>query len=124
MLSYGVTGNRVDEHSEACLMCTDIWQTERGYEMAIDLPGVKKEDLNAEFKDGYLYISATVHPDNEPNTRYLRRERFAGTVRRAFYVGNKVAQQDIRAKFDNGTLYLVIPKMHQPESRGRIVIDG
>ena len=112
------------------LMCTDIRETEQGYEMAIDLPGVKKENLSAELKDGYLYVSATTNqgnPDEGPKGRYLRRERFVGTVRRTFYVGDKVTQEDIRARFQDGTLYLFIPKeqhLQTVEPKKLIAIEG
>lgn len=68
-------------HNTTGLMNTDIRETEKGFEMAIDLPGVEKENVNAELKDGYLYISAAISRSNDPEegtSRYLRRERFVG----------------------------------------------
>ncbi len=132
--TYAIARNLFDEmvdsafgnHNTTGLMCTDIKETEQGFEMAIDLPGVKKENLAAELKDGYLYISATIDRDNDANAKYLRRERFVGTVRRTFYVGGKVTQEDIRARFQDGTLYLFIPKKQQPaaEEKKLIAIEG
>ncbi len=111
------------------LMNTDIRETDNGFEMIIDLPSVKKENLSAELDGGYLYISATTtRDDNTDGTshRYLRRERFVGTVRRAFYVGDNVTQEDIHARFQDGTLYLNIDKK-QPqviEGKNLIQIEG
>ena len=136
--TYAVARNLFDEimdssfgnHNTTGLMNTDIRETDQGYEMAIDLPGVQKENLTAELKDGYLYISATIHRHSEQdnvNVRYLRRERFVGSMRRTFYVGDKVKQEEIRARFQDGTLYLFIPKPHQMttvEPKKLIAIEG
>lgn len=112
------------------LMNTDIKENDQGYELIIDLPSVKKENLSAELKDGYLCISATLgdaKDESAKNEKYLRRERFAGSCRRSFYVGDKLKQEDIRAKFDNGTLHLLIPKQNQAsqvETKNLIAIEG
>ena len=95
------------------LMKTDIKETDNGYEVTMNLPGVKKEDVKAELKDGYLTIQAssnTSKDEKDNDGRYIRRERYAGTCSRSFYVGDAVAQEDIKAKFENGTLTLDIPK--------------
>lgn len=135
--TYAIARNLFDElvdssfgnHNTTGLMCADIRETDQGFEMAIDLPGVQKENLSAELKDGYLYISATINRGNEQdntNGRYLRRERFVGSMRRTFYVGDKVTQEDIRARFQDGTLYLFVPKKQQPtvEEKKLIAIEG
>lgn len=112
------------------MMSTDIKESDQGYELVIDLPSVAKEDLSAELKDGYLCISATIgHANNEEaqKEKYLRRERFVGSCRRSFYVGDKVTQEDIRARFENGTLHLFIPKQPQAaqvETKNLIAIEG
>ena len=112
------------------LMKTDVRETDNSYELDIDLPGVHKENLSAELKDGYLCISATVeqtHNDSVQNERYLRRERFIGSCRRSFYVGDKVKQEDIHAKFEDGILRLFIPKVSQAaqiEQKNLIAIEG
>ena len=95
------------------LMKTDIKDTDNGYEVTMNLPGVKKEDVKAELKDGYLTIQAssnTSKDEKDNDGRYIRRERYAGTCSRSFYVGDAVTQEDIKAKFENGTLTLDIPK--------------
>lgn len=112
------------------MMSTDIRENDQCYELLIDLPSVEKENLSAELKDGYLCISATVgHTNSEDaqKAKYLRRERFTGSCRRSFYVGDKVKQEDIRAKFENGTLHLFIPKQPQApqvETKNLIAIEG
>lgn len=112
------------------MMSTDIKENDEGYELLIDLPSVSREDLSAELKDGYLCISATVGHNKDTdkqNEKYLRRERFTGSCRRSFYVGDKLTQEDIRARFENGTLHLFIPKKTQTpqvETKNLIAIEG
>lgn len=94
-------------------MKTDIKDTDNAYELTIDMPGIKKEDIKAELKDGYLTVNATSgysNDDKDSNGKYIRRERHYGSCSRSFYVGNAVTQDDIKASFENGTLKLVIPK--------------
>ncbi len=98
------------------LMKTDVKETEDGYQLFVDLPGVKKEDLKAELKDGYLTIGATTNQNNDEkdeNGKYIRRERYTGTFSRSFYVGENITQEEIKAKFENGTLILFVPKKEQ-----------
>ena len=94
------------------LMRTDIKDTDQGYEVTMNLPGVKKEDVKAELKDGYLTISASSNnsrDEKDDNGRYIRRERYSGSCSRSFYVGDQVTEADIKAKFENGTLTMMIP---------------
>lgn len=117
-------------HQNNNLMKTDVRETDSGYELLVDLPGIKKEDLTAELKDGYLTISATTSGGNDEqdaNGRYIRRERFSGTFSRKFYVGEAVTQEDIKAKFEDGTLTLQLPKKElapQLEAKNYIAIEG
>jgi len=103
------------------LMQTDIAETGDGYEVTINLPGFKKEDVKGELKDGYLVVTATTNSNNDEkdnNGRYIRRERYSGTCSRSFYIGEDVKQEDIKAKFEDGTLKLSIPKREAiPESK-------
>ncbi|MBS5064316.1 MAG: Hsp20/alpha crystallin family protein [Hungatella hathewayi] len=96
------------------LMKTDIKEMDQGYEMEIDLPGFKKEDIQASIQNGYLTISATKGLEKEEkdndNGHYIRRERYAGTCERSFYVGENVTQEDIKAEFKHGILKLFVPK--------------
>ncbi len=117
-------------HISSGLMRTDVRETENRYEVAVDLGGIKKENVSVELKNGYLVISAVA--EEEPALEgekftYLRRERFIGTMQRSFYVGDQVRQEDIRAKYENGTLYLIIQKataVPQIESQNRIAIES
>ena len=95
------------------LMKTDIREHDAGYELDIDLPGFKKDEIKAELENGYLTISATKGTSNDEQDKkgkYIRRERYAGTMQRSFYVGEDVTQEDIKAKFEDGILKLSIPK--------------
>lgn len=106
-------GNSLSNYRTNDLMKTDIKDTDNAYELTIDMPGIKKEDIKAELKYGYLTVNATSgysNDDKDSNGKYIRRERHYGSCSRSFYVGNAVTQDDIKASFENGTLKLVIPK--------------
>lgn len=121
---------RFYENNYNGLMKTDVKETENDYKLSVDLPGVKKEDLKAELKDGYLTISATVNTDNDEKDKegkYIRRERFSGSYNRSYYVGDDITQDDIKAKFENGILSVTIPKKAptpQIEEKKYIAIEG
>ena len=112
------------------LMRTVINDTDQGDEVTMNLPGVKKEDVKAELMDGYLTISASSNnsrDEKDDNGRYIRRERYSGSCSRSFYVGDQVTEADIKAKFENGTLTMMIPKKEvQPavEDKKYIAIEG
>ncbi len=112
------------------VMRTDIKESEGSYELHIDLPGCKKENVQAELKDGYLTITAKTQSEDEQKDekeRYIRRERYFGTFSRCFYVGEDVEQQDIKARFEDGILKLTIPKKEekpQVEENHFIEIEG
>ena len=96
------------------LMKTDIKEMKDGYELEIDLPGFKKEEITVSLEDGNLTISAAKGLDQEEQEkktgRYIRRERYAGACQRSFYVGEDIKQEDIKAEFKHGVLKLLIPK--------------
>ncbi len=95
------------------VMKTDVRETENSYELDIDLPGFKKDEIKVELDNGYLSISASkgLDKDEENNKgKYIRRERYAGAMNRTFYVGNHLTQQDIKAKFEDGILKISVPK--------------
>ena len=111
------------------MMKTDVRETDNGYELDIDLPGFKKDEISAQLKDGYLTISAAKGLDKdekEKDGKYIRRERYAGTMSRSFYVGEGVQQDDIHAKYENGILKLSIPKKDakEVEQKKYISIEG
>lgn len=109
------------------VMRTDVQEQENGYELHIELPGYKKEDVQAELKDGNLIISAKHIAQNDTkDDRYIRRERFWGTCSRSFYVGDEVKQEDIKARFEDGILKLFVPKpqeVPQVETNNFIAIE-
>lgn len=112
------------------LMRTDIKETDGGYELVIDMPGFKKDDVQAELKDGYLTITAqtkTESEDKDEKGTYVRKERFSGKCSRTFYVGDDIEEDDIKAKFEDGTLKIDVPKkQEQPklEEKKTISIEG
>ena len=98
---------------ESTLMKTDVKEKEGVYELEMELPGYKKEDVTAQLKNGYLTISASKNTGSEEKDEkgnYIRRERYCGQCARSFYVGEEVRQEDIKARFENGILMLSIPK--------------
>lgn len=124
---------RVYEPAKHSLMKTDVKETEKGYELDIELPGYQKENVTAELKDGYLIIKAVTRketPENQEQKtagRYIRRERSYGSCQRSFYVGEAVTEEDIKAKFENGILKLALPKKElKPavEEKKYIAIEG
>lgn len=112
------------------LMKTDVKELDTAYEVAMDLPGFKKEDISAELKDGYLTVRAAKglnKDEKDENGRYIRRERYAGSMSRSFYVGENVKQEEIHAKFEDGILTLSVPKQEETkkiEDNKYIAIEG
>ena len=110
------------------VMRTDVKEKDDAYEVEIDLPGFKKDEIKAELKEGYLTISAAknVNNDEKKDGKYIRQERFTGNVSRSFYVGKNLTQEDIHAKFENGILTLDIPKKDQKqvEENRYVTIEG
>ena len=110
------------------LMRTDVKETETGYEIAMDLPGYKKEDVKVSLKSGYLTVAAVRENSSETGEkeRYIRREHYTGKLSRSFYVGDVLTQEDIRARFEDGILKLTLPKKDQRtvEERSFIEIEG
>ena len=102
---YGKHANNV--------MKTDVKETDTGYEVDIDLPGFKKDEINAQLDNGYLTISAAKGLDKDEKDKkgkYIRKERYAGAMSRSFYVGEGITQEDIKAKYEDGILRLSVPK--------------
>ena len=95
-------------------MKTDIVENENDYAITVDVPGFSKEDLNVSLKDGYLTIKAEKSADkNEDEKNYIRRERVYSSTSRSFYVGDKIKQEDVKAKFENNELHILIPKKEE-----------
>ena len=118
---YGKHANNV--------MKTDVKETYTGYEVDIDLPGFKKDEINAQLDNGYLTISAAKGLDKDEKDKkgkYIRKERYAGAMSRSFYVGEGVTQEDIKAKYEDGILRLSVPKKEAKavENKKYIAIEG
>lgn len=113
------------------LMKTDIKELDDGYELEVDLPGFKKDEVKASLENGYLTISAAKGLDQDEQekktARYIRRERYAGACERSFYVGDSVTQEDIKGEFKHGILKLYVPKKENKpavEENKYISIEG
>ena len=111
------------------IMKTDVREKEDVYEVDIDLPGFKKEEITAKLENGYLTVSAQkgLNKDQkDENGRYIRRERYAGHCSRSFYIGEGVEQEEIKARFEDGILRLTVPKKEkkQVEQKKYISIEG
>ena len=94
-------------------MNTDVKEKDNTYEVAIDLPGFQKDEIQVQLENGYITVSAAKGLDkNEKDKegKYIRRERYAGNASRSFYVGNNVQREDIHPKFENGILSFTVPK--------------
>ena len=111
-------------------MRTDIKETDAGYELDVDLPGYKKENVQAQLKEGYLTITAKCQKNDDEKDKdgkYIRRERYYGTCSRSFYVGEDLTQEDIKARFEDGILKLTVPKKEakpKVEENKFITIEG
>ena len=95
------------------MMKTDVRETEDSYLVDIDLPGFKKDEVKVELKDGYLTVNAAKGLDKDEQDkkgRYIRQERYAGTMSRSFYVGEGVKPEDLHAKYEDGILQVTVPK--------------
>lgn len=99
------------------LMKTDVRELDNGFEIDMDLPGFKKEDVQVKLEEGYLTVSAARNSQNEVKKegRYIRQERYCGQCSRTFYVGDGVRPEDVAAKFEDGILKLSLPKAVQRE---------
>ena len=118
-------------HHGKNMMKTDIKEMDNGYELEMDLPGFTKDEVKASLENGYLTISAAKGLDQDEKEKktgkYIRRERYAGACQRTFYVGEDVAQEDIKAEFKHGILKLFIPKKEAKpavEEKKYISIEG
>ena len=112
---------------EKNLMKTDVREVENHYEVDIDLPGFKKDEVNVELQDGYLTVSASKGLDKDEKDkegRYIRQERYSGTCSRTFYVGD-LKKEDISAKYEDGILRLTLPKAEEKAlpANNRIMIE-
>ena len=117
-------------HRAKNVMSTDVKEVENGYELEVDLPGFKKDEIKVQLKDGYLTLSAAKGLDKDAKDKegnYIRRERYAGACQRSFYVGEDVTQEDIKGEYKHGILKLFVPKKEAKpavEDHKYIAIEG
>lgn len=116
------------DHVSTQIMKTDVHEKDGNYLLEMELPGYAKEDINADLKDGYLTINAeknTTDEEKDDKGNCIRCERYSGSCKRSFYVGDAVKQEDIRASFADGVLKLIVPKKDQKEieTSSRIMIE-
>ena len=100
------------------LMKTDVRETDNTYELDVDLPGFKKDEVQLDLKDGYLTISAAKGLDKDQEDKkgkYIRQERYAGACSRSFFVGEEIEPRDVSAKFEDGILRVSLPKQVKKE---------
>ena len=101
---------------ESKVMKTDIKEHEDHFELIVDLPGYEKEDIKMHIEDGYLTINAKTnneHNEKDKHGKYVRKERYYGECSRSYYLGDGITEEDIKAKFKNGTLKIEVPKKEE-----------
>ena len=113
----------------ANVMKTDVHEHDEGYEVDIDLPGFKKDEIKLDLENGYLSVSAAKgieKEDKDKKGRLIRQERYSGAMQRSFFVGDAITEEDIKAKFEDGVLKLSIPKKEAPKipEKKTIAIEG
>lgn len=113
----------------AQVMKTDVHEHDDHYEIVIDLPGFKKDQINLELQNGYLTVSAAKGLDKDEKTekgKLIRQERYAGAMQRSFYIGDTVTEADVKAKFEDGVLNICVPKAEPKklENHKYIAIEG
>ena len=113
------------------VMKTDIKETDDNYELIVDLPGFKKDEIKVSLEDGYLTIEAAKGLDEDEQEKksgkYIRKERYSGACSRSFYVGDAVTEEDIKGEFKHGILKLFVPKKEAKpavEEKKYISIEG
>lgn len=111
------------------LMKTDVHDNDGNYELDIDLPGFKKDEISLTLDKGYLIVGAakTLNEDEKDSRgKLLRQERYSGAMQRSFYVGDAITEEDVKAKFEDGVLSLTFPKEKEPAipEKKTIMIEG
>ena len=112
------------------VMKTDVQERDGNYEVDIDLPGVKKDEVNIRLENGYLTVTASKGLDKDEKgdekSGYIRRERWSGSCSRSFYVGEGVKSEDVKARMEDGILHLTLPKEEQKvlPKADTILIEG
>ena len=111
------------------LMKTDVRELDGSYELDVDLPGFKKDEIHLALDHGYLTISAekSMEKDKENEKgKMLRQERYSGVMQRSFYIGDHLSEEDVKASYESGVLHIKFPKkeaLKAPEKK-TILIEG
>ena len=118
-MNFPVWGGRSSLYGKHAknLMKTDVRETDGSYELDVDLPGFKKDELTVDLKDGYLTIAAAKGLDKDEQDKkgkYIRQERYAGAMSRSFYVGD-VEPDQVSAKYEDGILKISLPKQEKKQ---------
>ena len=118
-----IFGDPFFRKSESKMMKTDIREDKDNYVIDIDLPGFDKKNIKIDITDGYLTINAKVNnEDNEKKSgKYIRKERFTGEIKRSFNIGEDIDEDNINASFENGILYLNLPKKEENDSNKKFI---
>ena len=128
-MDFGNVERKLYGRHAANVMKTDVHEHDEGYELDIDLPGFKKDEIKLSLENGYLSVNAAKSLDKDKKNikgKIIRQERYAGSMQRSFYVGDALTETDIKAKFEDGVLKLSIPKKEPeklPEAK-TIAIEG
>ncbi len=128
-MDFGNVERKLYGRHAANVMKTDVHEHDEGYEIDIDLPGFKKDEIKLSLDNGYLSVSAAKSLDKDKKNikgKLIRQERYAGSMQRSFYVGDALTETDVKAKFEDGVLKLSIPKKEAkklPEVK-TIAIEG
>ena len=128
-MDFGDVDRKLYGKRAAQVMKTDVHEHDDKYELDIDLPGFKKDEIKLALENGYLSVSASKGLDKEKKDkkgRIIRQERYSGSMQRSFYVGEAVTKEDVKAKYEDGVLKLIIPK-NDPEKlpeKQYIAIEG
>ena len=107
------------------IMNTDIVEGENELKIVMDVPGIKKENLKITLEKGVLTVSGSTQSESEEKDQegnYIKKERHSGEFTRSFNVNKNLDKSDVKAKLENGTLTLTLPKS-QPEESNSNVID-
>lgn len=123
------TEKKLYGHNAARVMKTDVHENDGNYELDIDLPGFKKDQINLSLENGYLIVKAAKDEEESKKNKkgkVIRCERYSGSMSRSFYIGEQVTDADVKAKFENGVLKLTVPKKDAPKlpEKKTIMIEG
>ncbi len=129
MRDFGNIEKKLYGKNAAHIMKTDVHEHDEGFELDIDLPGFKKEEIQIDLENGYLTVSAAKGLESDEKNqkgKLIRKERYSGSMQRSFFVGKELKEEDIKAKFEDGVLKLSVPKkeVEKVPEKKRIMIEG